>query len=145
MEYISISAEETYQIASRFAKQLNKGDIITLDGDLGAGKTAFVRGLAEGLGVTDMVVSPTFTIVNEYRHGEIPIFHFDVYRLECDDDLYDIGWEDYTSGDGICVVEWSTIMPEVFFMPHYSINITKDITLSEDYRKITIDFIGGKK
>ena len=145
MEYISNSAEQTYQIAAQFAKELNTGDVVTLDGDLGAGKTAFVRGVAAGLNISDMVVSPTFTIVNEYRHGNKPLFHFDVYRLECEDDLYDIGWEDYLNGGGICIVEWSTIMPEAFYMPHYQINITKDHSISDDYRKITIDFVGGKK
>ncbi len=145
MEYITNSAEQTFEVASQFAKQLNIGDVVTLDGDLGAGKTAFARGVAHGLGITDMVVSPTFTIVNEYRHGEKPLFHFDVYRLETEDDLYDIGWDDYLISGGICIVEWSSIMPEAFYMPHYAINITKNHSISDDYRKITIDFVGGKK
>lgn len=145
MEFISNSAEDTYAIAAKFSEQLKKGDIITLDGDLGAGKTAFVRGLADGLGISDMVVSPTFTIVNEYSHGEIALYHFDVYRLECDDDLYDIGWDYYSDGRGICVVEWSCIMPEVFYMPHYRINISRNYDVSEEYRIITIDFVGGNQ
>ena len=83
------------------------GDILTLDGDLGAGKTAFTGGLAKGIGINGYVTSPTFTIVNEYRNGTMPLFHFDVYRLESMDDLYDIGWEDYLTRNGVCAVEWS--------------------------------------
>ena len=143
MEVISYSTENTYEIASEFASKLKPGDIITLDGDLGAGKTAFVRGLVSGLGISDAVSSPTFTIVNEYRHGEVPLFHFDLYRLECDDDLYGIGWDHYLDEKGICVIEWSDIMPDVFCMPHYKIYISKDYEVSEEYRKITIDYIGG--
>ena len=126
-----------------FAKKLNKGDVVTLDGDLGAGKTAFTRGVAEGLGITDTVVSPTFTIINEYRHGDIPLMHFDIYRLDTPDDLYDIGWEEYAGGEGICIVEWSVLLPECFGMPHYKVNITKDMSKGEDYRNISIDYVGG--
>lgn len=139
MIYITNSADETERIASDFAQKLNKGDVITLDGDLGAGKTAFTRGLARGLGITDSVVSPTFTIINEYRHGGIPLIHFDVYRLDNPDDLYDIGWEEYAGGDGICIVEWSCLIPECFHMPHYIVNITKDMSKGEDYRVISIE------
>ncbi|MBQ7901429.1 MAG: tRNA (adenosine(37)-N6)-threonylcarbamoyltransferase complex ATPase subunit type 1 TsaE [Clostridia bacterium] len=143
MIYTSNSADETYDIAAQFAKKLNKGDVITLDGDLGAGKTAFTRGVAAGLGLRDVVVSPTFTIVNEYRKGDIALFHFDVYRLECADDLYDIGWDDYISADGICIVEWSSIVPECFDMPHYRVVITKNPALGDDCRQISIEYIGG--
>ena len=144
MIYTSNSAEETFDIAARFAKQLNIGDVITLDGDLGAGKTAFTRGIALGMGLGDMVVSPTFTIVNEYRKGSTPLFHFDIYRLHSEDDLYDIGWEDYLASEGVCVVEWSAIVPGCFDMPHYKVVITKDHTMGEDYRQISIDYVGGK-
>ena len=143
MIYISNSSEETLNIASEFAKKLNKGDVVTLDGDLGAGKTAFTRGVAQGLGISDIVVSPTFTIVNEYRHGELPLMHFDVYRLDSADDLYDIGWEEYACGEGVCIVEWSSLMPECFDMPHYEVNITKDMSKGEDYRCISIDYVEG--
>ncbi len=144
MKYISHSPEETFSLAAEFSKKLIPGDIITLDGDLGAGKTAFTRGLSHGLSLTDIVVSPTFTIVNEYTKGDIPLFHFDVYRLESEDDMYDIGWEDYLSRNGICVVEWSKIMPELFSsLPHYEVTINKNLDISEDYREIFIDKIGG--
>lgn len=143
MIYSSNSPDETEKIASDFAKKLNKGDVITLDGDLGAGKTAFTRGVASGLGIRDVVVSPTFTIVNEYRHGETPLMHFDIYRLDNPDDLYDIGWEEYAGGDGICIVEWAVLMPECFYMPHYKVTITKDMSKSEDFRNISIEFVEG--
>ena len=145
MNFISNSADETVKIASEVAKKLNKGDVITLDGDLGAGKTAFTRGIAEGLGISDVVVSPTFTIVNEYRHGEVPLMHFDVYRLESPDDLYDIGWDEYSGGEGICIVEWSVLVPECFYMPHYKVNITKDMSKGEDYRCISIEYSEGNR
>ena len=143
MIYTSNSAEETFDIAAQFAKQLKTGDVVTLDGDLGAGKTAFTRGVAAGLGLGDMVVSPTFTIVNEYRKGDVPLFHFDVYRLECEDDLYDIGWDDYLTGGGVSIVEWSVIVPGCFDMPHYRVVINKDDSQGDDYRTITIEYIGG--
>ena len=95
MTYKSYSCEETEKIAYALAEKLHGGEIITLDGDLGAGKTAFVRGLAAGLGISDRVVSPTFTIVNEYSGEGLPLFHFDVYRIGSPDEMYDIGWEDY--------------------------------------------------
>ena len=139
MTFETYSADETYKVASEFAKQLKSGDVITLDGDLGAGKTAFVRGLAEGLGICDRVVSPTFTIVNEYIHGTMPLFHFDVYRIDGEDDLYDIGWEDYLNRSGICVVEWAQITKGIFISPYYKIYISKDLEKDENYRKITIE------
>ncbi|MBR3934624.1 MAG: tRNA (adenosine(37)-N6)-threonylcarbamoyltransferase complex ATPase subunit type 1 TsaE [Clostridia bacterium] len=139
MNYTSNSYEETQKIASEFAKKLKPGDILTLDGDLGAGKTAFTGGLAKGIGINGYVTSPTFTIVNEYRNGTMPLFHFDVYRLESMDDLYDIGWEDYTSQGGICVVEWADIIRDGLDLPYYEIRITK---LSDDKRNITINHKG---
>ena len=137
MEYISHSTEETENIAYEFAKKLTGGEVITLDGDLGAGKTAFTRGLAKGLGITNGVSSPTFTIVNEYRDGNIPLFHFDVYRLESSDEMYDIGWEDYLSEGAVIVIEWAKNIADIL-EECIAINITKDLTISEDYRKIVI-------
>ena len=137
-EYISNSYEETYNIALEFAKTLKKGDVITLDGDLGAGKTAFVNGLAKGLEIKDIVQSPTFTIVNEYRNGKLPLFHFDVYRIEDIDEMYDIGFDEYIYGDGICAVEWADNIRDYFDMPYYEIKIYKNLDISEDYRSIEI-------
>lgn len=139
MKEIFYSVEQTEEFASEFAKKLKKNDILTLDGDLGAGKTAFVRGLARGLGLSDTVQSPTFTIVNEYRHGEMPLFHFDVYRIESPDDMYDIGFDEYLYSDGVCVIEWASNIRELLTMPYYEITITKDPSKGEDYREIQID------
>ncbi len=139
MIYKSYSPEETEQIAFEFSKTLSGGQVITLDGDLGAGKTAFVRGIAVGLGITDRVSSPTFTIVNEYRKGKIPLFHFDVYRITSEEEMYDIGWDDYISQNAVVVVEWASNIEQLFSDDGIiRIEITKDLSVSEDYRQITI-------
>ena len=106
MEYLSHSPEETEQLGEQLGRTLRPGSVVAYRGDLGMGKTAFTRGLARGLGCTCRVTSPTFTIVNEYS-GALPLFHFDMYRLDSSDDLFDIGWEDYLSRGGVCAVEWS--------------------------------------
>ena len=107
MEFITHSPEETEKIGEALAKSLQPGTILAYRGDLGAGKTAFTRGLARGLGCKETVTSPTYTIVNEYLGGRLPLFHFDMYRLASSDDLWDIGWEDYLDREGVCAVEWS--------------------------------------
>ena len=107
MEYITNSPEETEKVGAALGKILAPGAVLAYRGDLGAGKTAFTRGLARGLGITERVTSPTFTIVNEYDSGRLPLFHFDMYRLASSDDLWDIGWEDYLDRGGVCAVEWS--------------------------------------
>jgi len=112
MRYVSHSPEETERLGEQLAKQLHAGDVIAFYGDLGAGKTAFTRGLARGLGISEPVTSPTYTIVNEYLGGNMPLFHFDMYRLGSADELFDIGWEDYLERGGICAVEWSEHVEE---------------------------------
>lgn len=107
MQITSNSVEETERLGSALAARLPAGAIVAFTGDLGAGKTAFVRGMALGLGITERVTSPTFTIVNEYEGGSRPLFHFDLYRLRNADELFDIGWEDYLARGGISAVEWS--------------------------------------
>ena len=107
MQITTHSADETQALGQKLASRLAPGDVIAYFGDLGAGKTAFTRGLAQGLGITAPVTSPTYTIVNEYLSGRIPLFHFDMYRLSSSDELFDIGWEDYLSRGGVCAVEWS--------------------------------------
>ena len=107
MVYFTNGPEETEALAESFAAKLRPGQILAYEGDLGAGKTAFTRGLARGLGITEPVTSPTYTIVNEYLSGRMPLFHFDMYRLGSADELFDIGWEDYLARGGICAVEWS--------------------------------------
>jgi len=106
MEYLSHSPEETEQLGEQLGRTLRPGSVVAYRGDLGMGKTAFTRGLARGLGCTCRVTSPTFTIVNEYS-GALPLFHFDMYRLDSSDALFDIGWEDYLDRGGVCAVEWS--------------------------------------
>ena len=144
MEFISKNYEDTFNFAKEFAKKLKKGDILTLDGDLGAGKTAFVSGLAKGLDISEIVQSPTFTIVNEYKSGKIPLYHFDVYRIMSVDEMYDIGFDEYLFGDGICAVEWADNIREMFDMPYIEIKILKDLSLSNDYRKIVVTPKNGK-
>jgi tRNA threonylcarbamoyladenosine biosynthesis protein TsaE len=112
MEFITNSPEETERLGELLAAQLVSGDIIAYRGDLGAGKTAFTRGLARGLGCREQVTSPTYTIVNEYLSGRLPLFHFDMYRLSSADDLWSIGWEDYLDRGGVCAVEWSENVEE---------------------------------
>ncbi len=110
MEFISNSPAETEAVGEALGRRLTPGAVVAFTGDLGAGKTAFTRGLARGLGVGERVTSPTFTIVNEYLGGRLPLFHFDLYRLNTAEELYDIGWEDYLARGGVCAVEWSEHM-----------------------------------
>ena len=112
MTYVTNSPAETEALGQRLAEQLQPGDVIAYTGDLGAGKTAFTRGLARGLGITERITSPTFTIVNEYQGGRLPLFHFDMYRLGSSEELYEIGWEDYLARGGVCAVEWSEIVED---------------------------------
>ena len=135
MEYITGSPEETEAVGAALGRVLTPGSVVAYRGDLGAGKTAFTRGLARGLGCTDTVTSPTYTIVNEYLSGRIPLFHFDMYRLRSSDDLWDIGWEDYLERGGVCAVEWSENVPEAM-AGALTVNIEK---LGDTDRKITIE------
>ena len=107
MKFYSESPQQTEAIGAALGKRLTPGTVIAYEGDLGAGKTAFTRGLAKGLGSNDPVTSPTYTIVNEYLGGRMPLFHFDMYRLRSAEDLWDIGWDDYLERNGVCAVEWS--------------------------------------
>ena len=135
MEFITNAPAETEAIGAALGKIIQPGTVIAYRGDLGAGKTAFTRGLARGLGCTDLVTSPTYTIVNEYLGGRVPLFHFDMYRLRSSDDLWDIGWEDYLDRNGICAVEWSENVDDALEDP---MNITIE-KLGEDTRRITIE------
>ena len=135
MEHITNSPEETEAVGAALGKILPAGTILAYKGDLGAGKTAFTRGLARGLGCTDTVTSPTYTIVNEYLSGRLPLFHFDMYRLASSDDLFDIGWEDYLDRGGICAVEWSENVDDAM-EDAITVCIEK---LEGDGRKITLE------
>ena len=135
MEFITHSPEETEALGERLAKILAPGTILAYRGDLGAGKTAFTRGLARGLGCTEQVTSPTYTIVNEYLGGRLPLFHFDMYRLRSSDDLFDIGWDDYLERNGICAVEWSENVADAMEDP---VTVTIEKT-GENSRRITVE------
>lgn len=135
MEYITNSPEQTEALGAALGAVLKPGTVIAYRGDLGAGKTAFTRGVARGLGAGERVTSPTYTIVNEYLSGRLPLFHFDMYRLESSDDLWDIGWEDYLQRGGVCCVEWSENVADAM-VDALCITIEKT---GEDSRKITID------
>ena len=130
------SPAETVAFAEQVGKRLHAGDVIAYFGDLGAGKTALTRGIAQGLGVTDLVTSPTYPIVNEYLTGRIPLFHFDMYRLSSSDELFDIGWEDYLSRGGVCAVEWSENVEDAL-QDAIRVTIEKDAD-EPDTRYITI-------
>ena len=138
MEFITNSPAETESIGVALGQRLKSGTVIAYRGDLGAGKTAFTRGLARGLGCREIVTSPTYTIVNEYLGGRIPLFHFDMYRLHSSDDLWDIGWDDYLERGGVCAVEWSENVADAMEDPIY---ITIEKT-GEESRRITIE--GGE-
>ncbi len=136
MVFFSENEAGTEALGERIGRALPQGGVVlALYGELGAGKTAFVRGLARGLAVEDMVTSPTFTIVNEYP-GRRELFHFDMYRLGGADELFDIGWEDYLSREGVCAVEWSENVPEAFDGSEIQVSIEKT---SENGRKITVE------
>ena len=143
MEYFSNSQEQTEYIASEFTKTLKAGDVVALFGDLGAGKTAFVRGMANALGVTEHVTSPTFVILNEYP-GAVPLYHFDMYRLEGADEeaLNDVGYYEYAGGDGICAIEWSEYIEDYLPKDCYRVKITLDDG-DECARRIEISRAGG--
>ena len=138
MEFLTHSPEETEAVGAALGKILKPGTILAYRGDLGAGKTAFTRGLAKGLGCGETVTSPTYTIVNEYLSGRLPLFHFDMYRLASSDDLWDIGWEDYLERGGVCAVEWSENVADAM---EDAVLVTIEKT-GEDSRRIIIE--GGK-
>lgn len=140
MVIISASPAETEAIGAALACRLMPGDVIAYRGALGAGKTAFTRGLARGLGISEPVTSPTYTIVNEYLDGRLPLFHFDMYRLSDSDELFDLGWEDYLARNGVCAVEWSENVADVLEDP---ITVTIERDPSDDNRRC-ITITGGR-
>ena len=137
MEHVTNSPEETEALGEMLAGRLEPGTVIAFTGDLGAGKTAFVRGLARGLGITERVTSPTFTIVNEYEGGRLPLFHFDMYRLGSADELFDIGWEDYLARGAVCAVEWSENVSDALEEGCLRVDIRRGER--DDQRRITIE------
>ncbi len=144
MKYITNSYEETERVAAELAKSLKGGEVIAMYGDLGAGKTAFVRGLARALGIEGHITSPTFTIMNAYN-GRLPLYHFDVYRIADPDEMYEIGYDEYIGSDGVCVIEWAELIEDILPDEYIKINIKKDSEKGDDYREITIENAGLSK
>ena len=136
MKYESFSPADTELVAKELAKQLKIGDVVCLDGDLGAGKTAFTKGLCAALGVLEPVYSPTYTIINNYD-AEFPIYHIDAYRIEDIDEMYEIGFEECIN-NGICVIEWSCVISDILPKERYNVIISRDLDRADDYRSIEI-------
>lgn len=142
MKFIeSYSAEETFQIGKEIGQNAMPGSVYTLIGDLGVGKTVFTQGVAEGLGITEPISSPTFTILQVYEEGRMPFYHFDVYRIGDVEEMEEIGYEDCFYGDGICFIEWANLIEEILPKTYTQVTIEKDLEKGFDYRKITIEEI----
>lgn len=135
----SFSPEETFGIGVQLAREARPGDIYTLEGDLGVGKTIFTKGMAKGLGIEEPVTSPTFTILQEYESGRLPLYHFDVYRIGDPEEMDEIGYEDYFYGQGICLIEWAGLIRELIPDEAVRISIEKDLEKGLDYRRILIE------
>ncbi len=131
-------AEETYALGKKIGEQAKAGEVYTLNGDLGVGKTVFTQGVACGLGIIEPICSPTFTIVQVYEEGRLPFYHFDVYRIGDVEEMEEIGYEDYFYGKGICMIEWAELVTEILPDTYKQIIIEKDLKKGFDYRKITI-------
>ena len=132
------TAEETFALGERIGREAAPGLVITLKGDLGVGKTVLAQGVAKGLGIEEPVNSPTFTILQVYDEGRLPFYHFDVYRIEDPDEMYEVGFEDYFYGEGVCMIEWAELIEELLPEDAMHITIEKDPAKGNDYRKITI-------
>ncbi|MCH5263627.1 MAG: tRNA (adenosine(37)-N6)-threonylcarbamoyltransferase complex ATPase subunit type 1 TsaE [Lachnospiraceae bacterium] len=133
------NAEETFALGRQIGQQAKAGEVYTLVGDLGVGKTVFTQGVAAGLGIEEAVNSPTFTIMQVYEEGRVPFYHFDVYRIGDVEEMDEIGYEDYFYGDGVCLIEWANLIEEILPPAHKQIIIEKDLAKGYDYRKITIE------
>lgn len=133
------SAEETFAFGRQLGQQAKAGDVYTLIGDLGVGKTVLTQGVAAGLGIEEPINSPTFTIVQIYEEGRMPFYHFDVYRIGDVEEMEEIGYEDYFYGDGICLIEWANLIEEILPETYRRITIEKDLKKGFDYRRITVE------
>lgn len=137
MVYETFSPDETELIGKKLGENSKPGDVYCLNGDLGVGKTVFTKGFADGLGITEHITSPTFTIVNEYS-GRLKFYHFDVYRIEDEDEMYEIGFDEYLFGNGVCLIEWAEKIKNLLPNNAVQINITKNLEKGLDYRKIEV-------
>ena len=141
-EYESFSQEDTYHLGEKLAALCKPGAIVLLNGDLGVGKTVFTKGFGKGLGIEEPIVSPTFTIVQIYENGRLPLYHFDVYRIADPSEMDEIGYEDYFYGEGVSLIEWANLIEEILPDKYIEIKIEKDLEKGFDYRKITVTAIG---
>jgi len=139
MRIESLKTEDTYQLGYDLGVKAKKGEVYCLLGDLGVGKTVFTQGFACGLGITEPICSPTFTIVQIYENGRIPFYHFDVYRIADIDEMDEIGYEDYFYGEGLCLIEWAELIEEIIPEKRTTITIKKDLVKGFDYREIIVD------
>lgn len=144
MEFIVNNIEETTELGFKLGKLLNPGDIICLTGDLGTGKTHITKGIAKGLNINENITSPTFTIVNEYDSGRLKLNHFDVYRIGDADEIYAIGFDDYIFSDAVSIIEWANYIEEILPKEYLHIHISKDLSIDENYRKISLIPYGDK-
>lgn len=138
MIYETMSPKETFELGKKIGLEAKAGEIICLDGDLGVGKTVFTQGFAKGLGIDEAVNSPTFTIIQEYDEGRLPLYHFDVYRIGDPEEMYEIGYEDYFYGQGVCLIEWAKLIEELIPDEAKIVLIEKKLENGLDYRKITV-------
>ena len=139
------SPQETFLAGRELGEKAFPGQVITLTGDLGVGKTVFTQGLAKGLGIEEPVNSPTFTIVQVYDEGRLPLYHFDVYRIADSDEMYEIGYEEYVYGDGVSVIEWPQLIDDILPENRYDVTISKDYSRHDNYRKIEIQKTEAEK
>lgn len=135
----SFSAQETFALGQRIGENAVSGEVYTLIGDLGVGKTVLTQGVAKGLGMEAVVNSPTFTILQIYEEGRLPFYHFDVYRIGDVEEMEEIGYEDYFYGDGVCFIEWANLIEEILPKKYKEITISKDLSKGSDYRRITVE------
>jgi len=142
LEFESHDAEETAALGERIGKEARPGEVYTLIGDLGVGKTVFTQGFAKGLGIQDHVNSPTFTILQVYEEGRLPFYHFDVYRISDPSEMDEIGFEEYVFGQGVSMIEWANLIEEILPEKHVQVTIEKDLSKGFDFRKITVERIG---
>ena len=139
----SFCAKDTYELGEKIGQMAKPGMVISLTGDLGVGKTVFTQGLAKGLGIEEPVNSPTFTIVQVYEEGRLPLYHFDVYRIGNIEEMDEIGYEDYFYGEGVCLIEWADLIREILPEQMCRVTIEKDLEKGFDYRKITLEGFKG--
>lgn len=144
MTYESFCEKDTFVLGKEIGERAAGGQIYLLHGDLGVGKTVFTKGFAKGIGISEPVTSPTFTILQEYTEGRLPFYHFDVYRIGDVEEMYDLGYEDYFFGEGVCLIEWASRIKEILPEKCGSIRIEKDLEKGFDYRRITIEEAGDR-